>query len=74
MRVENAITPRLPHGTANQETIAKELGLSKRSLIGKLTDEGLSFREIMDDLRAKLPKWRRYTRLFPQSYMAAPNG
>jgi AraC-like DNA-binding protein len=53
-RVENTITPRLPHGGANQETIARELGLSKRSLIRKLGDEGLSFRQILDGLRAKL--------------------
>jgi AraC-like DNA-binding protein len=51
-RLENAITPRLPHGTANQEAIARELGLSKRSLIRKLGDEGLSFRRILDELRA----------------------
>ncbi|MDB5542330.1 MAG: AraC family transcriptional regulator, partial [Devosia sp.] len=53
-RVENAITPRLPHGTASQRNIAEELGLSGRSLARKLKEEGHNYRQILDDLRADL--------------------
>jgi AraC-like DNA-binding protein len=53
-RVENAITPRLPHGTASQRNIAGELGLSSRSLARKLKEEGHNYRKILEDLRADL--------------------
>jgi AraC-like DNA-binding protein len=53
-RVENAISPRLPHGTANVATIASDLGMSTRTLSRRLADEGLTFSSILDELRADL--------------------
>ncbi|WP_299644102.1 AraC family transcriptional regulator [Devosia sp.] len=53
-RVENAITPRLPHGTTSQRNIAGDLGLSSRSLARKLREEGHNYRKILEDLRADL--------------------
>jgi AraC-like DNA-binding protein len=53
-RVENAISPRLPQGTANVATIASDLGMSTRTLSRRLADEGLTFSSILDGLRADL--------------------
>jgi AraC-like DNA-binding protein len=55
-RIENAITPRLPHAMISQEEIARELGLSKRTLIRRLSEEGLSFRQVLDELRDRLAR------------------
>jgi AraC-like DNA-binding protein len=46
IRVENAVTPLLPHGKARLDTVARELGMSSRTLARRLTAEGLSFGEI----------------------------
>ncbi|NIX75702.1 AraC family transcriptional regulator [Microvirga terricola] len=53
-RVENAITPRLSHGTVNIGTIASDLGLSPRTLSRRLADEGLTFSAILENLRLEL--------------------
>ncbi|MBF9233895.1 AraC family transcriptional regulator [Microvirga alba] len=53
-RVENAITPRLPHGTVNIGSIASDLGLSPRTLSRRLAEEGLTFSAILDNLRSEL--------------------
>ncbi len=53
-RVENAISPRLPHGTANVATIANDLGMSTRTLSRRLADEKLTFSTILDELRSDL--------------------
>jgi AraC-like DNA-binding protein len=53
-QVENAITPRLPHGTANQSAVAQDLGLGSRTLARRLQEQGITFREILEDLRAEL--------------------
>lgn len=53
-RVENAITPRLRHGTPKIETIAKDLGTSARTLTRRLAELGISFSEILDELRYHL--------------------
>src|SRR5215813_4682316 len=44
-RVENAISPLLPHGRVVVDDIARSLGMSKRTLARKLSDEGLNFTE-----------------------------
>lgn len=56
IRVENAITPRLPHGTANIGNIARDLGMSPRTLSRRLAEEGLTFSMVLDELRAVLAK------------------
>jgi AraC-like DNA-binding protein len=53
-RVENAISPRLPHGTASVAAIANDLGMSTRTLSRRLADESLTFSAILDELRAGL--------------------
>ncbi|WP_262300264.1 AraC family transcriptional regulator [Microvirga sesbaniae] len=58
VRVENAIMPRLPHGTATIGSIASDLGMSSRTLSRRLADDGLTFTTILDDLRSNLS--RRY--------------
>ncbi|QFU17885.1 AraC family transcriptional regulator [Microvirga thermotolerans] len=56
IRVENAITPRLPHGTATIGNIAKDLGMSPRTLSRRLAEEGLTFSMVLDELRSVLAK------------------
>lgn len=52
--VENAIAPLLPHAEAQAKVIAKRLGLSERTFARRLAAEGLSFGEILDELRRDL--------------------
>ena len=53
-RVENAISPLLPHGRVLVEDVARSLGLSERTLARKLSDERLNFTEILQQLRRGL--------------------
>jgi AraC-like DNA-binding protein len=53
-RVENAISLVLPHGRVLVEDVARSLGMSKRTLARKLSDEGLNFTEILRQLRRDL--------------------
>jgi AraC-like DNA-binding protein len=53
-RVENAISSVLPHGRVLVEDIARNLGMSERTLARKLSDEGLNFTEILQHLRRTL--------------------
>jgi AraC-like DNA-binding protein len=53
-RVENAISPLLPHGRVHVEDVARTLGMSNRTLARKLSDEGLNFTEILQQLRRDL--------------------
>jgi AraC-like DNA-binding protein len=59
-RVENAIVPLLPHGRARMKTIAETLGMSQRTLTRRLSIEGITFAEVLDELRSDLA--RRYLR------------
>ena len=52
--VENAIAPLLPHGEAQAKKVALGLGLSERTFARRLASEGLSFGEILDQLRRDL--------------------
>jgi AraC-like DNA-binding protein len=58
--VENAIAPLLPHGRAKADEIARQLGMSLRTLERRLESEGLTFAGILSELRADLAK--RYLR------------
>ena len=53
-RVENAISSLLPHGRVLVEDVARTLGMSKRTLARKLSDEGLNYTEIFQQLRRDL--------------------
>jgi AraC-like DNA-binding protein len=53
-RVENAISSLLPHGRVLVEDVARGLGMSERTLARKLSDEGLNFTEILQQLRRDL--------------------
>src|SRR5262245_4741912 len=53
-RVENAISSLLPHGRVLVEDAARSLGMSKRTLARRLSDEGLNFTDILQQLRRDL--------------------
>ncbi len=53
-RVENAISSLLPHGRVILGDVARSLGMSERTLARKLSDEGLNFTEILEQLRRDL--------------------
>ena len=52
--VENEVQRLLPHGRANAETVAKVLALSARTLSRRLSAEGTTFEEVVDELRRSL--------------------
>jgi AraC-like DNA-binding protein len=52
--VENAIAPLLPHGQAHATAVAKKLGMSERTLARRLATEGVTFMEILQQLKANL--------------------
>ena len=53
-RVENAISSLLPHGRVAVDDLARSLGMSKRTLARRLSDEGLNFTEVLQQLRRDL--------------------
>ena len=53
-RVENAISSVLPHGKVRVDDVARSLGMRKRTLARRLSDEGLNFTEILQQLRRDL--------------------
>jgi AraC-like DNA-binding protein len=54
--VEHAIATLLPHGKARAEEIARETGMSRRTLARKLASEGLTFSDISEKLKADLAR------------------
>lgn len=56
MRVREHIIEQLTNGIPQQDQIAISLNLSLRSLQRKLSDEGTSYKEILDDTRLQLSK------------------
>ena len=55
--VENAVTSLLPHGTARADMVAKKLGMSERTLGRRLAQEGVSFSEIVQQLKSTLARY-----------------
>ena len=55
-KVEEILPGLLPHGRAAASEVARRLGMSSRTLSRKLGEEGTSFAEILDQLRAALAK------------------
>ena len=54
--LENAIAPLLPHGKARAGEIARQLGMSQRTLVRRLLSEGLTFSGVLDELKTDLAK------------------
>jgi AraC-like DNA-binding protein len=52
--VENVIAPLLPHGKAQAGEIARRLGISQRTFARRLSAEGLTFSELLENLRSDL--------------------
>ncbi len=52
--VENTIASLLPHGNARANEIAYRCGLSRRTFARRLTSEGLTFSEVLNNLRCDL--------------------
>jgi AraC-like DNA-binding protein len=52
--VENTIAPLLPHAEAQAKTVAQRMNLSERTFARRLAAEGLSFGEILDQMRRDL--------------------
>jgi AraC-like DNA-binding protein len=55
-QVENAMVPLLPHGMVRAGEIAKDLGVSQRTLARRLAVEGLTFSEVLEGLRSDLAR------------------
>jgi AraC-like DNA-binding protein len=68
--VEKIITPLLPHGRAELSEVARQLGMSSRTLSRKLRDEGVTYAEILDKLRSALAKRYLIDRELPVSEIA----
>jgi len=52
--VENAVATLLPHGQGRISNVAKKLGVSRRTLARRLASEGLTFADLLKDLRLDL--------------------
>jgi AraC-like DNA-binding protein len=52
--VENAIAPLLPHGNANLDVVARQLGVSQRTLARRLAAERLNFSTVLENLKIDL--------------------
>ena len=53
-KIENAISSLLPHGRVSVREVARSLGISERTLARRLSDEGLAFSAILQDLKRDL--------------------
>jgi AraC-like DNA-binding protein len=53
-RVEQLLMPLLPTGNFGMDTIADKLGCTRSTLLRRLKDEGVTFEEVLDELRHKM--------------------
>ncbi len=70
VKVENAIAALLPHGQARHDLVAAELGMSARTLTRRLAAEGVSFADILKEVREALAKRYIADRTLPISQIA----
>jgi AraC-like DNA-binding protein len=54
--LENAIAVLLPHGKAHTDEISRKLGMSQRTLARRLSEEGLTFAGVLEELKHELAK------------------
>ena len=52
--VERVVEPLLAEGEANIDQVARQLGLSRQTLYRRLKAEGLTFEQLLDELRHRL--------------------
>ena len=52
--VERAVEPLLAEGEANIDRVAREMGLSRQTLYRRLKAEGVTFEQLLDQLRHRL--------------------
>ena len=69
-KAEDILPKLLPHGRATASEVARRLGMSSRTLSRKLGEEGTSFAEILDELRAALAKRYLHDETLPVSEIA----
>ena len=69
-KAEDILSELLPHGRATASEVARRLGMSLRTLSRKLGEEGTSFAEILDQLRAALAKRYLHDETLPVSEIA----
>jgi AraC-like DNA-binding protein len=53
-QVEAAVEPLLASGDANIDRVARELGLSRQTIYRRLKGEGVTFEQLLDELRHRL--------------------
>ena len=69
-KAEDVLSKLLPHGRATASEVARRLGMSARTLSRKLVEEGTSFAEMLDQLRAALAKRYLHDETLPVSEIA----
>ncbi len=69
-KAEDVLPKLLPHGRATASEVARQLGMSSRSLSRKLAEEDTSFTEILDQLRAALGRRYLHDKTLPVSEIA----
>jgi len=68
--VENTVPQLLPHGRPSVAEVARQLGMSTRTLSRKLSAEGMAFADILDQLRSALAQDYLSERELPISEIA----
>jgi AraC-like DNA-binding protein len=69
-KAEDILPKLLPHGKAMVPEVARQLGMSSRTLSRRLAEEGTSFAEILDQLRPALAKRYLHDETLPVSEIA----
>src|SRR5580765_3210164 len=69
-KIENAVFPLLPHGKVTAQEIARLLGVGQRTLARRLLAEGLTFSELLVQLRKDLANKYLADRTLPISQVA----